>query len=129
MILDKLLAHISYSMQIDEHLFARLKNHLIVLKHLGKKKHTHQEWIVSSIKENLEQEILPSSLKPHHLRFLIDTELNEKIKFKVELMKKFRRHYSKKQLILEAIYKKLDEEEEEAKKLLQNKLSKKILVD
>lgn len=99
------------TLNIQNRLFVRIKKHLNALKHLEVEEHTLQDWILTAIKENLEEEIKEDSLSSRQIKIFIDSQLSERIIKRVEFMKKFRRHYSKTQLVLECIFVKLEKEE------------------
>lgn len=112
---------INHSITIGEHLHKRIEKHIHLLKHLEDQSHTKQKWFISAFLEKIENdkdEDLPSSSKDRHLRFKLEKQLQQKIEKKIGLIKKFRKSYSKKQWFVEAIYEKLESEEEKARKLL-----------
>ena len=112
---------INHSITVGEHLHKRFEKHLHLLKHLEDQSYTKQQWLVSAFLEKIEREnetdISPLA-KSRHLRFKLKKQLQEKIEEKINIIKSFRKSYSKKQWFIEAIYEKLEREEEKAKKLL-----------
>lgn len=95
---------------VDDRLYENLDNHLTAIKAL-KGKVTKQSWINQAIKEKLHKE--SSSFKVSKLKtinFKIDQESLPGIETRVNFIKKFRRTYSRKLWIVEAIQEKLEKE-------------------
>jgi hypothetical protein len=110
---------LSYSVTIGDNLHKRIDKHLNLLKNLEDENYTKQQWLMAALKEKLEKdENLSDIPKARHLRVQVDRNTHKKLESMVNLIKNFRRSYSKKQLLVEAICEKLDREEEKAKKLL-----------
>lgn len=109
---------INHSITIGDHLHKRIENHILLLKSLIDRNHTKQKWIITALLEKLkhDENNLPS--KEKHLRFNVDPHLHNEISKKINYLKKFRKSYSKKQWFLEAIYEKLEREEENTKNML-----------
>ena len=115
------LSFLSYSITIGDNLYKRIDKHLNLLKNLEDENYTKQQWVMKALKEKLEKdESLLDIPKARHLRVQVDRDTHQKLESMVNLIKNFRRSYSKKQLLVEAICEKLDREEEKAKKLLFN---------
>ncbi len=64
--------------------------------------------------------------KTRQLTVRINKLLNEKMQQRVNLLKLNRNYYSKKRWLLEALYEKLDRDEENTKKLLKELASKEL---
>lgn len=112
---------LGYAVTIGENLHQRIDNHLYLMKNLGKKNFTKQQWLLNALQEKLAQdETLVSVPKERHIQIKVDHTTRKQLESRVDFIRNFRRSYSKKQLILEAIYEKLDREEEISKNLLLN---------
>ncbi|WP_068470608.1 hypothetical protein [Candidatus Protochlamydia phocaeensis] len=114
----------SFSIRIAEHLYERFSKHIQLLKYVRKTSKNKAKWIEESFIEKLEREReLSFDTIPDEkiLHFKIDEQLYQEIEDRVNIIKKFR-NYSKKQWMVEAIYEKLEREEQEAKRLMQNML-------
>jgi hypothetical protein len=126
----------NYSIRIGERLYKRIYKHIQLLKHLNKIQNK-QSWLEGAIQDKLEREkeldIVDCISPEKHLSFKISSQIDAKIEKKVEIIKKFRSSFSKKQWVLEAIYEKLDNEEigteQKAKDLMKNMLNTKPKVD
>jgi hypothetical protein len=109
----------NYSIRIGERLYRRINRHIQLLKRLNHIQNK-QNWIEKAILEKLEREeeqSIAECISPEkHLSFKIHSQINVKIERSVEVIKKLRGNFSKKQWILEAIYEKLDMEEKEIEK-------------
>lgn len=116
---DNDTALLYYSVTIGDHLHYRIEKHIRLLKLLEDEGHTKQKWILNAVKEKLKKECDPLSSKDRHLQIKIDPDTHQQIEEQVNLIKKGRRSYSKKQLIVEAIFEQLDREEEKARELLE----------
>lgn len=122
---DKLLALCNlknFTIRISENLHKRFNQHINCLKHVNRIK-TKQNWIEDALREKLERDekISYEILNEKLLRFKVNENLFLEIDNKVKIIKKFR-NYSKKQWILEAIYEKLDREEDPVKKCFSEKI-------
>lgn len=115
----------SYSVQIGEHLFERIDKHVQLLKFLGSSPQNKKNWIISAIKEKLKKvgnipvQNLP---KEKHLTLVLDPQLRNEIEEQITNLKKVRRSYSMKQLIVEAIFEQLAQEEDLIKKRVKEKV-------
>lgn len=116
---------LNYSVTIGDNLHLRIEKHVRLLKILEDKSHTKQKWILNAVKEKLKKECDPLSSKDRHLQIKMDPKTHQLIEEQVNMIKKGRRSYSKKQLIVEAIFEQLDREEEKAKELLEKLKSSK----
>jgi len=97
-----------YSCNVDANLYDKLEKHLFALRGLEGKT-TKQSWITQAIQEKLKNEKFTSDIpKEKRLGFSIEKETHKEIEKRVELLKKFRTSYSKKQWFVEAFYEKLD---------------------
>lgn len=116
---------INYSFRIIEDLYLRFNKHIHLLKRLENTSISKQRWITEAIKEKLEKEStsnfedLP---KDRHISFRVAKNLSNMVENSVIKTRKFRRSFSKKQWFVEAIYEKLDKEEQQSKELLKNML-------
>jgi hypothetical protein len=111
----------SYSITLGENLYQRLAKHIHLLKHLDNHSLSKQRWVTDSLIEKLEKdETLESDLliKKRYLHFKVSSHLNEKIEKKIEVIRKFQPFFTKKQWFVEAIFEKLDREEQKVKTLL-----------
>lgn len=110
----------SYTVHIADHIYKLLEEHIHMMKCLEDKSYTRQNWVINALKEKLhrsnDKELL---LKDRHLQLKLDQLMHENIESKVKLIKNFRRTYSRKKWIVEAIYEQLEREKEKAKQLLQ----------
>lgn len=117
----------SCSLRIGGNLYRRITKHIQLLKNLNDRIQTRQSWVEKAIEEKLEMDdslqLNEDMLTDKYLHFKISLHLNEKIEKKVRIIKQFRTSFSKKQWILEAIYKKLDREEYKSKESLKNLLA------
>lgn len=114
-----------YSLRIGENLYNRVNKHLQLLKHFDNHSNSKQRWLVEAIKEKLEAEQhqgLEGIPKERHIGIRIDQNLSEKIESRVNLIRKFRVSFSKKQWFVEAICDKLERDEKKVKKLLEDRL-------
>ncbi len=123
---DKLLSLAGdkrFSIRINENLHRRFNQHIKRLKNINKSLATKQKWLVQAFQEKLENHDVSSSgiLNEKLIHFKLDEQLYKEIEEKVEIIKKFR-SFSKKQWMIEAIYEKLDREEQQAKNDLEEKI-------
>lgn len=106
----------NYSLRIGERLYKRLSKHIQLLKHLRSIKN-QQEWlekaILTKIKKEEEQDTTKYFSPEKYLSFKISSQLDVQVEKRVEIMKKIRGNFSKKQWVLEAIYERLEAEEAE----------------
>jgi hypothetical protein len=128
--ISNILDHIkNYSIRIGERLYIRINKHILFLKHLNKSQNKQawiEEAILDKLKKEEEQDGIECISREKHLSFKIRSQIDTRIEKRVEFIKKIRGSFSKKQWLLEAIYEKLDTEEEEtekkAKEFLKNML-------
>lgn len=116
-----------YSVNIGDHLHSKMDTHIRLMKKLADRSCTKQRWILDAIKEKLDNENhngMESISKEKYFHVKVLPQINEKIERKVELIKNFRKSYSKKQLFIEAISEKLEREEQLAKELFEKAKSK-----
>lgn len=117
----------NYSLRIGERFYKRISKHIQLLKQLNSIQNK-QEWIEETIliklKKEEEQDLDECIPSEKYLSFKIKIQIDAKIEKRVEMIKKIRGSFSKKQWIVEAIYDRLDIEEkaikEKAKELLKN---------
>jgi hypothetical protein len=120
----------NYSIRIEERLYKRINKHIQLLKHLNSSQ-SQKNWIEKAILEKFEREEernITECIPPEkHLSFKTNSQIHATIEKKVEVIRKFRSSFSKKQWILEAIQEKLDREEEkiekQTKELLENMIN------
>ncbi len=114
---------IEYTVRIGNHLYKRITRHLILLKHL-KSNESKQKWIQEAIEEKLSAEgIVEEFAGDRFMHLKLDERIWNKLHEKVESLKSTRTSVSKKILIEEAIFEKLDREEHKSKTLLKNLLN------
>ena len=119
----------NYSIRIGERFYRRLFKHIQFLKQL-KSIQNQQQWlaeaILAQLKKEEEQDINAYISSEKHLSFKISSDIDARIEKRVNVIKKFRISFSKKQWVLEAISERLDAEEKEtrekAQELLKNML-------
>jgi hypothetical protein len=112
----------SYSFKVENRLYKRLTTHLNLLKNLEDQNLSMQKWMLAAFKEKIDQDKTLEGvelIKERHFHFKVSKELNNKIEDRVNLVRKFKRHFTKKQWFVEAFYEKLDREEIKAKRLLE----------
>jgi hypothetical protein len=113
---------IEYTVRIGNHLYQRISRHLLLLKHL-KNNESKQNWIQEAVKEKLAaDELSKEEVGDRFLHLKLDVELWSELEKKVESLKATRTSVSKKVLIEEAIFEKLDREEQNSKKMLKKML-------
>lgn len=119
-ILNTPLQLVNYSFQVNDDLYNRFNKHLHLLKRLENSSITKQRWITEAINEKLASEKSnPESIaKNRHISFRVEKQLSKSIEASIEKTRKFRRSFSKNKWFVEAIYKKLENEELKAKDLL-----------
>lgn len=118
-----------YSIRVGERFYKRLSKHIQLLKKLKSIKNK-QRWIEETLlmrlkkEEELDlEECIPSE---KYLSFKINSQIDAKIEQRVEIIKRVRGSFSKKQWVVEAICDRLDIEEkitkEKAQELFKNML-------
>src|SRR4029077_4956181 len=110
------------SIKIAEHLHKRFSKHLQILKYVKKPSKNKMNWIEEAFLEKLaaERELSSDGIPiEKYLHFKISKPLYNEIEERVNIIKKFR-NFSKKQWMVEAIYDKLEKEDQAAKKLMQD---------
>lgn len=111
----------SYTFSVGPTLHEQLDKHVYAIKNLKDPNMNKQRWTYEAIKEKLDQvEGSDEIAKEFRLSVKVDSETFDRLDRLVEKTKKTRKgSYSKKQLILEAIYDKLHSE----KKIIKQKLA------
>ena len=110
----------SYAIRIDDHLHRKLEKHLKILKFIEHQKQSKQNWIVEAVKDKLKRDLdLKEIPKDKRLVFKIDNTLSKQVSKQVDILKKFKNSYSKKQWFVEAINEKLEKEESKTKEFLE----------
>jgi hypothetical protein len=106
-----------YTVNISPILHHKLDQHIFLLKKLFKTGKTKRDWLTEAIEEKLAREEPKRVVdKEKRVGLRLDLMTNKKLEERVEMIRRFRYSYSKKQWIVDAIYEKLDSEEEPAKK-------------
>jgi len=113
-----------FSIRINENLHKRFNQHIKCLKNINRRLVTKQNWIVDAFQEKLahQDDSFSGILNEKLIHFKVDEKLFNELDSKVEMIKKFR-SFSKKQWMIEAIYEKLEREEQKVKKELQDKIN------
>lgn len=109
--------YIDYSVRIGANFFHRLNNHIRLRKHVGFS-NSKQAWINEAIREKIESDkdkSLEDITGDKYLNIKINHYLNEEVEKLVEVIKKIRISFSKKQWLIEAILDKLDRDEPKIK--------------
>ena len=114
----------SFSIELSKDLAQRLNKHIQLLKKLDSEIKFKQAWVEKAIEEKLQREKEDShqNLEDEYLHFKINYKIHEAVKNQVNLIKKFRNSYSQKKWFLEALYEKLDRDEQQTRQLMQNML-------
>lgn len=102
-----------YVIEISESLHKKIENQI---KRLNCS-HSKKSWVLEAIKEKLQAP--PKVAKQTHLNLLMSQELNLELEEQVTQHKQYRKSYSKKKWIVEALYEKLEREENQAEALLE----------
>ena len=101
------------SVLVGENLNNRISRHIDRLKATEGPGQSRQRWVVDAIKEKLNEENVSNNLpRAKFLGLKISQHLHEQILKRVELMRKIRNSFSKKQWIIEAVSDKLDRDEQ-----------------
>lgn len=113
-----------FTIRIGENLHKRFSKHIWSLKNLNKQSANKQNWIAQAFKEKLAQqdESTHDILSEKMLHFRISIELFEEMSKRVETIRKFR-NFTKKEWMLEAIYEKLDRDEQQVRRDLEEKVN------
>lgn len=109
-----------YSVEIADHLHDRLSKHLRLLSNLGYR--SRQQWVLDALNEKLKKEEaagVEAISKERRLHLKLDEKIHQELDKRVEIRKKVRRSYSKKQWLVDAISEKLEREEVSTKKKLE----------
>jgi len=103
---------ISFTFIVGENLHNRINKHVNKLKSTEGPGQSKQKWVIDAIKEKLNAENLSEDLpREKSLGLKISLNLHNQILKRVEMMRKVRSSFSKKQWIVEAIADKLDRDE------------------
>jgi len=115
----------SYQFSISPAIYNKLEKHLSLLRAIGRTS-SKRNFLLQAIQDKLETEDLSVEIpKERRINFRISRIMFEQIDTRVDIMKKYRHTYSKKQWILEALYEKLEKDEKEAKNRLKELNGKK----
>lgn len=112
---------INFALTVSENLYNKIDGHVRVLRHIKKELKSKKYWIIEAIQEKIDREKeIDSTIIPKEkcISFKIDKSLGNKIIRRIELIKKFRKSFSRKRWILEAIFEKMEEEEHLTRKIL-----------
>ena len=108
-----------YTVTISPHIHDRIEQHIIYVKKLSDPNSTKQRWILHAVQEKLSREEKDQDIpKERRLNIKLDKVTSKKVLKRVDLIKKFRTSYSKKQWFVDALLEKLEQEEQEIKKKL-----------
>lgn len=111
------------STSVGAYLNKSLERHIQRLKYIDSPICTKKKWVEQAIKEELESDLeFDESFQDRQLILHLPPECLESLKNRIKTIRKFRRSYSNKKLIEEAIYKKLEREEQKTRELLEEKL-------
>lgn len=117
----------SIGFTVGEHLFTRISKILNLVRCFDQwNKITRQKWLEQAFAEKLtieESQNIEDIPKERNLTFFVDEVMMARIEKRVDVISKFRRTYSKKKWFLEAIFEKLDRDEENVREHL-NKLTR-----
>lgn len=108
----------SYTFTVGKHLHKKMENHIRAVKFLDSN-YSKQHWIADAIQEKLESERIQGPeefTREHVVNMKIDKRLDQLVEKQVGIYRKFRKSYSKKLWLVEAISEKLDKEEAAIKK-------------
>lgn len=109
-----------YTVTISPHINEKLDNHVLIMKKLIDRGVTKHLWIINAIEEKLAHDANQQQVpKVPHLNIRIDEELDKKILERIEFIRKFRKSYSKKQWLIDAILEKLDRDDSKIGKFKQ----------
>ena len=109
---------------VQEALWKKFEKHIFLLKYIGKEK-TKQSWLMEAVEEKLSKEEYADLKKileepERRMAIFLNDALREKIDKQIELARRVKGSYSKKQLITEAIMEKLERERDELKDTIKN---------
>ena len=108
-----------YTVSVSPHIFNRLEQHILFVKRLSNRNETRQNWVLEAIRDKLTRDDRSQDVpKECRLNLKIDETTATKLFKRVELIKKFRTSYSKKQWILDAILERLERDEKKIKQKL-----------
>ena len=116
------------AMRIGENLYNRLNKIVRLIKHLDNHGQTKQNWMAEAVKEKLERELEQDVIDICRERFIqvkLDQTLNERVNEHVDGLKNNRISFSKKHWLVEALYDKLDRDEEKLRRTLKERQIKK----
>jgi|LakMenEpi03Aug12_release.lakeMendotaPanAssembly.Ray.scaffolds.fasta_scaffold03135_7 hypothetical protein len=111
----------SMTLNVGNNLHTRLKKHIHLLKRLKSQNYTLQRWMNDAINEKLKSSEINAltDQKETYIMFKLEKDLFDRVEQRVQLLKKVRRSYSKKQLFIEAISEKLEKDDFGMQELLQ----------
>jgi hypothetical protein len=111
-----------YAFSINPYLSNKLKKHLHLLNAINLRE-SQSRWVLQAIRERLDNESMDDILeKEVRVNITIDTPTRKALDHRIELCKKCRTSFSKKQWIVEAVAEKLDRDEKKLREKLKSKL-------
>lgn len=111
-----------YALTINPYLIKKIQKHLALLSAI-KLKESQSKWVLSAIREKLENEDeTDATQREARINVSIDLPTLKELDNRVEIFKKFRRSFSRKQWIIEAISEKLDRDEKDVLQKLKAKM-------
>ena len=103
--------------------YKRLERHILRLKRMGNNRITKHSWVEAAIREKWEREkkLHPDNVPEEKgISLKLPKYLSKGVESIVSFIKKYRRSYSKKQWIVEAIEEKLEQESKDVNNWLNN---------
>jgi hypothetical protein len=114
---------IGYCIEISNSLHEKISHHVELLKRLDDRGYSRRRWALEAIKEQLHEEEHQVSdedaQKKHVLSIAFPEHTHKRIEDKITAIKRFRKSYSKKKWILEALYSKLERDQQKLTKLIE----------
>ena len=109
-----------FKVNINNHLYKRISNHIKILKNLDNRSTSNQSWISNAIRKKIEKDLDKNIPEKKSLFMKIDPKTISEIEKRVEFIRKFHNSYSKAKWIIEAIEDQLEEEKEKVQNLIKN---------
>ena len=102
----------NYLIKISENLHSKVSRQLQLSKQIEGKSQSKQEWVREAIEEKLKQEAndafdINKIHQEKYLRIDIDDQLDQKVQIQLDLNRKFRPSFTRKEWLLEALNEKL----------------------
>jgi len=111
-----------YTFEVSPHIHGKIEKLIFMLKKLDDCNINKQSWILNAVKERLlsaDETGTLKNVKEKTLHFKIDEFTSDLLEKEIAFTKNFRRSFSKKQWILEAIQEKIERDEKKLKDLLE----------